>query len=290
LFGTQTREVAPDTMVAVHGPRIGMQFRLNVTEARREEAIAKVHDEAERKAVAYVEEMGISRDVMTLADSISPNNIRVLTRQELYDFRIDPRSFVETPWMMEKTPSPLVKKVVQIKTDSGFRTSEWRFLCGGKAQTRLMVANELDKDASGTRAMTMVTGSAKSPQFMKLPVRVGSYEIWTAVIAGDAMKDLIGVPRLGARQSTLLPDGKSTSTFFEIETRGLEPASTQLSAACQTVQAKAVPPKFPASVPSSPWPSPSKWTATPKWPTPPPVTAQGVGVVGNPPQQPAPAK
>lgn len=293
LFGALTREVAPDAVVAVHGARIGMQFRVNVVEARREEAIAKAHAEADRMTFAYVEEMGISRDVMTLADSISPDNMRVLTRQELYNFRIDTRNVVETPWAMEKAPSPVVQKIAQVKTDSGFQKFEWRFMCGSKAQTRLMVANELAKDASGSRVMTMVAGAAKPPQFAKLPIRVGPYEIWTAVITADAMKDLVAVPRLGAGQNTVLPDGKTTSTFFEIETRGLEPASTQLSAACQTMQAKVAPPKLPSSVPLSPWPSSVKSTASPNWPTPSPLTARGIGVVGggrDPPPQPSAPK
>lgn len=219
----------------------------------------------------------------------------VLTRQEWYNFRIDSRNVVESPWALEKAPSPVVQKIAQVKTDSGFQKFEWRFMCGSKAQTRLMVANELAKDASGTRVMTMIAGAARPPQFAKLPIRVGPYEIWTAVITADAMKDLVAVPRLGASQNTVLPDGKSTSTFFEIETRGLEQASTQLAAACGTVQAKVVPPKLPSPAPLSPSPSsPSvKWTASPNWPTPSPLTAQGIGVVGvrrDPPPQPAPPK
>lgn len=293
LFGALTREVAPDAVVAVHGARIGMQFRVNVIEARREEAMAKAQAEADRMTFAYVEEMGISRDVMTLADSISPDSMRVLTRQELYSFKIDTRNVVESPWALEKAPSPVVQKIAQVKTDSGFQKFEWRFMCGSKAQIRLMVANELAKDASGTRVMTMIAGAARPPQFAKLPIRVGPYEIWTAVITADAMKDLVVVPRLGASQNTVLPDGKTTSTFFEIETRGLEPASTQLAAACQTVQAKVVPPKLPSSVPLSPSPPSVKWTASPNWPAPSPLTAQGIGVVGvrrDPPPQPAPPK
>ena len=96
LFGAVTREVAPDAAVAVHGPKVGMEFRLNVNEKRREEAIAKAYSEAERLAFAYVEEMGISRELMTLAASISHESLQVLTRQELYRFRIDTRDFVET--------------------------------------------------------------------------------------------------------------------------------------------------------------------------------------------------
>ena len=71
LFGAVTREVAPDAAVAVHGPKVWMEFRLNVNEKRREEAIAKAHGEAERLAYAYVEEMGISRELIALAVSIS---------------------------------------------------------------------------------------------------------------------------------------------------------------------------------------------------------------------------
>ncbi len=292
LFGALTREVAPDSVVAVHGARIGMQFRLNVTEARREEAVAKAHAEANRMAFAYVDEMGISRDVMALADSISPDNFRVLTRQELYNFRIDTRTLVETAWTIEKAPSPAVHKFAQTKTDSGFRKFEWRFVCGGKTQTRLMVSNEVGTEAKGTGVVTIVAGSAKPPQFAKLPIRVGPYEIWAAAITADSMKDLVSVPRLGTGQSTLLPDGKTISTFLEIDTSGLEPAATQLLAACETVQAKATPPKWPSSPwPASPLPVPprpaSPWPSSPKWPAPASATVQAGG---NPPSQLAPAK
>jgi hypothetical protein len=62
------------------------------------------------------------------------------------------------------------------------------------------------------------------------------------------MKNLFAVPRLGMGQSTLLPDGKATSSsFFEIETRGHESAWTKLSAICLAAQAKA---------PAVKWPSP----------------------------------
>jgi hypothetical protein len=281
LFGTQTREVAPDAVVAVHGAKVAMQFRLNVTEARREEALTKLHDDADRQAFAYVDEMGISRDVMTLANSISPDKFRILTRQELYNFRIDIRNVVETPWTMEKMPSPAVQKIAETRLDGSFQKFEWRFICGGKMQTRLMVANELAKDASGTRVLTMVAGAAKPPQFTKIPIRVGSNEIWTTVMTAEAMKDLIAVPRLGIAQNTLLPDGQTSSTFFEIETRGLEPASTQLSTMCETLQARVGPPKLPSSTPSLPWSSSAKWTASPKWPAPSPLAAQGIGVLGD---------
>jgi hypothetical protein len=263
LFGALTREVAPDTVVAVHGPKIDMDYRLNMNEQRREEALGKVHGEIDRLVFAYVEEMGISRDVMTLAESVSPENFHTLTRQELYSFRIDTRNFVETPWILEKIPSPVVDKVAQVKTESGFRKFEWRFICAGKTQTRLMVTDEVDKAANGNRIVAMVAGSAKPPQFQKFPARVGPYEIWTAVLTPEAMKSLLTVPRLETGESTQLPDGKTISTTLEIDTRGLEAASAQLSAACETLRVRTTAPKWPLVPPPVP-PRPRPIVGVPK--------------------------
>ena len=266
LFGAVTREVAPDAFVAVHGAKIQMEFRLNVNEKRREEAIAKAHSEADRLTFAYVEEMGISRELMTLADSISPESLRVLTRQELYRFRIDTRDFVETAWTLEKAQRPSVRKMAQIKDGDGFRKLEWQLVCDSKVHARLAFVDELSKDPAAVRIVAMTAGSAKSPQFSRFPVRFGAHEVWSAIITPDAMKNFFAAPRLGIGQKTVLPDGKATSSFFEIETRGLESAWTQLSAACQAAQAKAPGLKFlspPALSPPSPQVSEGLPTPTP---------------------------
>jgi hypothetical protein len=240
LFGAATREVAPDALVAVHGPKVKMEFRLNVTEKRREEAIAKAYGEADRLTFSYVEEMGVSRDVMTLAESISPESLHVLTRQELYRFGIDTRNFVETAWSLEKARRPSVRKVAQVRNGDGFRKLEWQLFCDGKVNARLVFADEVDKNSTGVRIVAMTAGAAKSPQFSRFPVRLGAYETWSVVITSDMMKSFFAVPRLGMGQSTLLPDGKSSSSLLiEIETRGLESAWTQLLASCQAPQAKA---------------------------------------------------
>ena len=119
---------------------------------------------------------------------------------------------------------------------------------------RLVFADELDKDAAGIRIVAMTAGSEKSPQFARFPARIGPYEVWTAAIASDAVKNLFAVPRLEMGQSTLLPDGKATSSFLEIETRGLERAWTQLSATCPAATVSATLPRLPP--PRSPPPAP----------------------------------
>ena len=164
---------------------------------------------------------------------------------------------------MEKAPGPVVLKVAQIKTESGFRKFEWRFYCANNAQTRLMVSDEVGKDANGTRGVAMAAGSAVPLKFAKLPIRVGPYEMWTTVITADGMKSLLTVPRLETGESTLLPDGKTTSTVLEIDTRGLEPAQAQLSAACQAARVRATAPKSPL-VPSPSPPRPRPIVGVPK--------------------------
>lgn len=267
LFGTVAREVAPDAAVVVHGPKVRMEFRPNMNEKFRGEATAKAYDEADRLAIGYVEEMGISRELVTLADSIPHESARILTRDELHRFRIDPRDFVETPWMLEKASRGSVRKLAVARSGGGLRKLEWQLSCDNKMQARLLFVDEVGKDATGARVVAITAGSARPPQFARFPARFGAYEIWTAVINPEQLNNLFAVPRLGVGQSTILPDGKAgPSSFFEIETRGLESAWTQLAANCQAAQAK--------TRPKWPWPSappPSSSQTTEGLPPPPPT-------------------
>lgn len=283
LFGASTREVAPDAVVAVHGALVGMRFPLNVTEARRQEAIAKTRAEAVRMAFAFVEEMGISPDVMTLADSISPDQARVLSRQEIYNFRIDTRNLVETPWTAAKTSGPVVRKLFEVKTDGGFQRFEWRLVCGGRAEIRLMVSAPVSSGSRGASAMTIVAGAAKPSRLTKLPISGGSYEIWTAAISADTMKDMVAASRLAVSREVSLPDGKTASVSFDIDTLGLKLASADLLSACQSGQASAPRTKWPLSSPSLP--SSSRWPSAVapgslQWPAPPASVSKGMAVVG----------
>lgn len=289
LFGAVTREVAPDAAVAVHGPKVRIDFPPEVSQKRREQAFAKAYGDADHLGTAYVEEMGISRELMALAESISHTSFHVLTRQELYRFGVDRREMAETAWTLEKGARPSVGKVAEVRNGDGFQKFNWQVSCDSKAQARLLLADDA-KDTNGTRATAMVAGAAKPAQFTRIPVRVGTTEIWTAVITTDAMKDLVAVPHLGIGQSTVMPDGTTTSFHFEIETRGLEAAWTELAATCATSQVLTTPPKwslsFPTLLPSAQSPtvisptrivpaptsptavSPTSRPAAPNWPTP----------------------
>jgi hypothetical protein len=280
LFGAPTREVAPDAIVAVHGARIAPQFRINVNAAQREEAIARMHAEADRLTSAFVEEMGISRIAMALADSVSPDDLHVLTRRELYGFRIDTRTQVETAWIMQKGPAPSVQKIVEVKTNSGFRKFEWRLVCGRGADVRLIVAASGARDQIGVGVITLAAG-AKPPTFTRLLTGAGPNEIWTAVISPEAMAEMLAASRLPVGEG-VLPEPNTASIAFDIDTTGLRPALAELTSACQQAPAGAATPKWPStpSSPRSPWPAATNAPGPPNWPAPSPLISQGIGLVG----------
>jgi hypothetical protein len=233
FLGATTREVAPDAILGVHNSKLIVEFRGHPSARQRAEFIAGHRDRDDRERSTYVEAMGISHELVDLIMTVKFESMHVLTRPELYRFRIDPRSFAETAWTLEAAARAFVRKTAVAKKDDGsFRTMEWRLFCENKERTRLMFIREFDKDAAGTSSVALIAGSEKPPSFGALPARQGGYEIWSAVMAADAMKNLFALPRIEVGESTAMPDGKATQTMFEIETRGLESAWTQLSATC----------------------------------------------------------
>jgi hypothetical protein len=235
FLGATTREVAPDAALGVHSGKLIVEFRGHPTARQRAEVMASHRDRADREIASFVEAMGISHELFDLAQTVKFENLHVLTRPELYRFRVDTRNFAETTWTLESGARAFVRKTALAKKDDGsFRTMEWRLFCENKDRARLMFIREFDKGTAGTNSVALIAGSEKPPSFEAFPARRGEYEIWSAAIAADAVKSLFAAPRLQAGESTVMPDGKITQALFEIETSGLESAWSQLSATCAT--------------------------------------------------------
>jgi hypothetical protein len=236
LLGATTREVAPDAALGVHNLKLIVEFRGHPTARQRAEVTADRRDRVDREIASFVEAMGISHELVDLVQTVKYENMHVLTRSELYRFRIDMRSFAETEWTLQIGAPAFIRKIAVAKKDDGasFRTIEWRLFCQNKDRARLMFLWEFEKGAVGSRSVALVAGSETPPHFERFPVQLGAYEAWNAVITSDAVKNLFAPPRLQVGESTVMPDGKTNEVLFEIETRGLETAWTQLSATCAT--------------------------------------------------------
>ena len=80
--------------------------------------------------------------------------------------------------------------------------------------------------------MMLTAGSDKSVAFGKYPARVGKYEVWSDIVAPDAMQAMLAASRLQMGEGTPGAEGKTSLTTFDIDTLGLGASWTQLLASC----------------------------------------------------------
>lgn len=259
FLGATTREVAPDAALGVHSSRIILRFTGNPTPQQKAQVMADRRNKSNQEAESFVKSMGISHELIELIRTIAFESGHVLKRQELYRFGIDKRELIETGWALETKARPFVQKFALLKKDNDeFRTLEWRLYCEPKDRARLMFIRQFDKGTNAS-SIAMVSGSEKPLTFGNIPSRVGGYEVWTAVIKSEAVKDLFAEPRLQVGESASMPDGKATKALFEIGTQGLGGAWTQLSATCVTNAASpaGIPQPAGLPVPVIPVPAPA---------------------------------
>jgi hypothetical protein len=233
FLGATTREVAPDAALGVHDSKLIVEFRGHPSARQRAEYMAIHRDHDDRERSSYIEAMGISHELVDLVETVKFESMHVLTRPELYRFRIDTRDLAETAWTLETGARGYIRKTALAKKDDGsFRPMELRLFCESKDRARLLFIRESEKSALGTSSVALIAGSEKPPSFGTFPARLGRFEMWSAVIATDAVRNWFVLPGIEIGEGRLLPDGKSTQSIFEIDTRGLEGAWSQLVATC----------------------------------------------------------
>ncbi len=248
FFGATTREVAPDAMVAVHNSRLKLFVRGPVSAQQMADFKQHSMERADRERAAFVVSMGINRELDDLIKTVKFESLHVLTRAELYRFGVDRRPMLETAWTLETAARPYVRKVAAARQGDGasFRTMEWRLFCENKDRARLTFVRESDQGAGSLKTMMLMAGSDKSIAFGKYPARVGKFEVWSDVVAPDAMQAILTASHLQMGEGTLGAEGKTTLATFDIDTLGLGASWTQLLASCPVNAAR------PAAAASSP--------------------------------------
>jgi hypothetical protein len=102
ILGATTREIAPDTVLAVHSPKVVVRFSGGVpTQQMRAAATQRGIERADLMLSKYVFRMGAEGALLDLARNVKFESLHVLTREEIAAFGIDRRDFVETPWSFE---------------------------------------------------------------------------------------------------------------------------------------------------------------------------------------------
>jgi hypothetical protein len=109
---------------------------------------------------------------------------------------------------------------------------EWRLFCENKDRARLMFVQESEPSGGGLKTMMLAAGSNKSVAFGKFPARVGKYEVWSDIVAPDAMQAMLAASRLQMGEGTPGAEGKTIVATFDIDTLGLGTSWTQLLSSC----------------------------------------------------------
>ena len=162
-----------------------------------------------------------SRELDDLIKTVKFESLHVLTRAELYRFGVDRRPMLETAWTLETAARPYVRKVAAARQGDGasFRTMEWRLFCENKDRARLTFVRESDQGAGSLKTMMLMAGSDKSITFGKYPARVGKFEVWSDVVAPDAMQAILTASHLQMGEGTLGAEGKTTAGDFRYRYR-----------------------------------------------------------------------
>ncbi|WFU19678.1 hypothetical protein [Bradyrhizobium sp. CB3481] len=233
FLGATTREVAPDAVMAVHNSKLTLVVHGQVSAQQMAEFKQRGMANADRERAAFVTSMGVSRELDDLIKTVKFETLHVLTRAELYRFGIDKRSLLETPWTFETAARPYVRKLATARQGDGaaFRSMEWRLFCEAKTRARLMFVRESAEDA-GNRTVMLMAGPQKSIAFGKYPARVGKYEVWSDIVAPEAMQAMLAASRLQMGEGSPAAEGKTSVSTFDIDTLGLEGAWTRLLASC----------------------------------------------------------
>lgn len=234
FLGATTREVAPDAAMAVHSSRLTVVFHGQPSAQQIADFRQRGMARADNERAAFVVSMGISRELDDLIKTVKYESLHVLTRSELYRFGIDKRSLPETPWTYETAARPYVRKIVAARQGDGasFRSMEWRLFCETKDRARLMFVRESGPDIGSDRTVMLMAGPEKSVAFGRYPARAGKYEIWSDLVAPEAMQAMLTASSLQMGEGTLTADGKTSLTTFDIDTLGLDASWTQLLASC----------------------------------------------------------
>jgi hypothetical protein len=234
FFGATTREVAPDAVVAVHNSKLTLHARGPFSAQQIAEFKQRSMASADRERAAFVVSMGISRELDDLIKTVKFESLHVLTRAELYRFGIDSRPVPETAWTFEVASRPYIRKIAAARQGDGasFRTMEWRLYCENKDRARLMFVRESDPAGGGLKTMMLTAGPDKSVAFGKFPARVGKYEVWSDVLAPDAMRAMLAASRLHMGEGTLDAESKTKLATFDIDTLGLGASWTRLLTSC----------------------------------------------------------
>jgi hypothetical protein len=234
ILGATTREIAPDTVLAVHSPKVVAHFSGGVpTQQMRAAATERGLERADRMLSSYVLKMGAESALLDLAKTVNFESMHILTREEIARFGIDRRVFVETPWTFESNGRSMVRKVAVARSDTGgsYRTLQWRLFCFTAAQFELDFQRQLPA-ASTFSTVSISSGGPRPLSFTFPPAKPQGFEIWGLRMTRASVQSLADLPQFDFTETSFAPDGRGLVRPGKFSTEGLAGALDSLLATC----------------------------------------------------------
>jgi hypothetical protein len=233
FMGATSHEVAPDAILAVHSPKVVLNFRGGQPDAS---AIAAANqrgrERADRVASAYLAKVGVDAGLLALTRTIKFEDIHVLTRDEIARFGLDRREAIETPWRFESNTPSSVRKIAVVKTpgDTSFRLLQWRVTCFNSDNFSF---DFLRPTRAGT--LVAISHSGGSPVNFTGPLTVGSgsnFEQWGMRLIRSRLESLVDQPQIEIIETSLSADGRFVPQTTKLSNDGWAAAMESLLAAC----------------------------------------------------------
>jgi hypothetical protein len=197
------------------------------------EATQRGVERADRLLSNYIFKMGIEGELLDVARTTKFEDMRVLTRDEMFRFGIDRREFVETPWAFENLGRALIRKSAISRGENGrtWRALQWRLFCLNCEQFQLDFQRQVA--ASPTfAAISISSGSAKPLAFAFPPAKPAGYEVWGLRMPKSSAQAIADLPQIDLTETAIAADGRRLAHPEKLSTEGLPASLASLLAIC----------------------------------------------------------
>ncbi|WP_284419213.1 MULTISPECIES: hypothetical protein [unclassified Bradyrhizobium] len=257
IIGAPNRELAPDVTLAVHSPRVILNFTGGVpTREMRVQALQRAMERADKMVLDYINKLGADAGLLTAARSVPFESMRILTREEIVRFALDRRDRVESPWMFEAANRGIAYKTILTRKDgeTAFRTTRFQLVCFDQDRFELDVERNA-VPAIGINALSIASGDLKL-SFLSPPRRTGERETWGVFLNGVQMRTLAAAPSADLSDAPLNAVRPAVATF-PVGSDGLQNVLKKLTESCPPSKAVVYPSGTPVPWTNNPSPQAS---------------------------------
>jgi hypothetical protein len=232
FMGAAVHEVAPDAILAIHSPKVVLNFHGGQPDAFTIAAASqRGRERADRIAAVYLTKMGIDAGLLALTKTVKFEDIHILTREEIARFGLDRREFVETAWRFESNVLNMVRKIAVVRRAGAtpFRLMQWRVACFDTDRFALDFQRPIPPAGL---ASVSIAHSGASPVYFSGPAKGPNVEQWSMRLIRSRLDALVNHPQIEIIETSVAADGRLVPQTTKLTNEGWAGAIETLVASC----------------------------------------------------------